>query len=486
MVFKDKQINNLKCEKLKNISSYLFIMESIETIELDSLNDSSKVISTDSTISGLPSVNFGPGADLLMNDKKLNTSSDNVESDINLGDLENLEKELTEDSIKFNIDEPPSSFHQAKSSLFGDDSKIKINILDNDSILKEEDLGTVPNQDTQPSKPINEKTWDGFATFNDIPIGENAKEAKPQMSKEELLREKFAILKKLEDLEKKGVELTKKYNMESSLAEMQGEYETIIAEKEKSNSVKFQGRMLMAAITGLEFLNNKFDPFDLKLDGWAEQVNESIDDYDEIFSELHDKYKTKAKMAPELKLMFQLGGGAIMLHMTNTMFKTSMPGMDDIMRENPDLMEQFTKAAVDKMGDSNPGLSGFMENLMQPDIPTPQGPPPPAAVRTQGMFSEPVPDRQADVRISNRPDLSYGRGNINDGISISENYQDTSTQEKSKNIELREEMSGPSDINELLSGLKSKADKNEPLDLSNKSKSKKKNRSDKNTISLNI
>ena len=42
----------------------------------------------------------------------------------------------------------------------------------------------------------------------------------------------------------------------------------------------------MAAITGLEFLNNKFDPFDLKMDGWAEQVNENLNDYDEIFEEL--------------------------------------------------------------------------------------------------------------------------------------------------------------------------------------------------------
>ena len=307
------------------------------------------------------------------------------------------------------------------------------------------------------------------------------------MSKEELLREKFSILKKLEELEKKGVELTKKYNMESSLAEMQGEYETIISEKEKSNSVKFQGRMLMAAITGLEFLNNKFDPFDLKLDGWAEQVNEGIDDYDDIFSELHDKYKSKAKLAPELKLMFQLGGGAIMLHMTNTMFKTSMPGMDDIMRDNPDLMEQFTKAAVDKMGDDNPGLSGFMNNIMQPDIPTPRGPPPPEAVRTQDVYSAPVVDRQADVRISNRPDLSYGRGNT-DGISISETFLDTDVQEQSKPIELRDEMNGPNDINELLSGIKNKKEEEVvSLNIGDKQpKSKRKNRSDKNTISLNI
>ena len=102
--------------------------------------------------------------------------------------------------------------------------------------------------------------------------------------------------------------------------------------------------MLMAFISGLEFLNNKFDPFDLKLDGWSEQINENIDEYDECFGELHEKYGGKAKMAPELKLLFMLGGSAIMLHMTNTMFKSSMPGMDDIMRQNPELMQQFTKA----------------------------------------------------------------------------------------------------------------------------------------------
>ena len=73
------------------------------------------------------------------------------------------------------------------------------------------------------------------------------------MTKEELLREKFKYLRKLEALEKKGVELSKKYNMESPLAEMQGEYETIMDEKTKLNSVKFQGNMMMAIINGIEF-----------------------------------------------------------------------------------------------------------------------------------------------------------------------------------------------------------------------------------------
>ena len=317
-------------------------MDTIETIELGSFNDGAeKVINTDSGISSLPSVNFGPGAEMLMNDKKLNNSNENMESDINLGDLENLEKELNETTFNLDKEENTSKYHENKSSLFndsGDNSNIKINISKTINEPEVEDTNGIglfnfSSQETKPSAPVD-KTWDGFTTFNDIPIGENKTDPKPQMSKEELLREKFSILKKLEELEKKGVELTKKYNMESSLAEMQGEYETIVAEKEKSNSVKFQGRMLMAAITGLEFLNNKFDPFDLKMDGWSEQVNENISDYDEIFAELHEKYKSKAKMAPELKLLFQLGGSAIMVHMTNTMFKSAIPGMDDILKQN--------------------------------------------------------------------------------------------------------------------------------------------------------
>ena len=56
-----------------------------------------------------------------------------------------------------------------------------------------------------------------------------------------------------------------------------------LAEKEKSNSIKFQGRMLMACLTGIEFLNNKFDPFDIKLEGWSENMMENVGDYDEVF-----------------------------------------------------------------------------------------------------------------------------------------------------------------------------------------------------------
>lgn len=286
-----------------------------------------------------------PGIELLMNDKKKDKDT------ITLSDIDKLESELNSLTIDapLKIDEfrePKMEFPRSDPKTdFPRSESIKINI---DPPSVKFDIPDIPKKD--PS------SWNDFKPF---------KGAEPP-PKTDSLKERFTYLRKLEDLENKGVRLTRKYTMDSSLEEMKGEYENIIEEKERSNSVKFQGKMLMACITGIEFLNAKVDPFDIKLDGWAEQVNENINDYDEIFAELYDKYKSKAKLAPELKLLFQLGGSAIMLHMTNTMFKSSLPGMDDIMRQNPELMQKFTQAAMNSMGNSKPGFTNFMNAAVPP------------------------------------------------------------------------------------------------------------------------
>ena len=390
------------------------------------------------------SSNFGGGIELLMNDKI--KEGNRPTSDIDLDDLNNLENELN------NLSDPTSSSSfTPKSSLFGDsfssnNDKHSVRFEDNPSV-----------GESTASSGADSKTWDGFAKFNNVPINPDKQQASPQsqMSKEELLREKFKYIRKLEALEKKGVELSKKYNMESSLMEMQGEYETIMEEKSKQNSVKFQGNMLMAVINGMEFLNNRFDPFDIKLDGWSEQINENITEYDDIFGELHEKYKSKASMAPELKLLFQLGGSAMMVHMTNTMFKSAMPGMDDILRQNPDLMRSFQNAAVNTMSQSNPGFSGFMSGMMNPEPQVSQGNGPPAAMATQGPNSAPPPSgRPGNNTYSNRPDLNMGRNNFqDDGINIRENFGGTNERRQQTQ---RPDMKGPSDISDILSGLKTK------------------------------
>jgi hypothetical protein len=427
-----------------------------DIIELSELN-------LDNDFKETKTSNFGGGLELLMNDK---IKDNKPNSEIDLEDLNNLENELNElsegiPSQSFKSKSDVFNFNSNSNSVNYDDSNnFSGNVRFNDDVNIGLGASAADSLD-------DGKTWDGYGKFNNIPLNpdKNVSSSGPQLSKEELLREKFKYLRKLEGLEKKGVELSKKYNMESSLAEMMGEYETIMEEKSKQNSIKFQGNMLMAAINGIEFLNNRFDPFDIKLDGWSEQVNENINDYDEIFSELYEKYKSRASMAPELKLLFQLGGSAMMVHLTNTMFKSAMPGMDDILRQNPDLMRQFQNAAVNSMAQTSPGFSGFMSGVMNPEMQMGGGNGPPPPLATQGQNAVPPPmGRPGNNNFANRPDLNLGRSNfVDDGINIRESFQRGSAntsgpldfQEKSKR-QSRPEMKGPSDITDILSGLKTK------------------------------
>jgi len=435
------------------------------------------------------SVNFGPGADLFMNHGRVSRPN-SPKSDIALSELKSLD-----------FDEPKSSAKDARASAFGmsipslgssaSEPSIKLNI-DEPRVFNTEPQPINLNTSTLGSSTAEdietEETWDGYKKFNEIPINpsEMAPE-KPKLSPEQELREKFAYIRKLEALEKKGIQISKKYNMDDKLDEMKGEYEMIKSEQQKRNSVKFQGKMLMAAVSAIEFLNSKFDPFDIKLDGWGEAVSENLDEYDEVFGELHEKYGGKAKMAPELKLLFMLGGSAGMIHMTNTMFKSAMPGMDDIMRQNPELMQQFTQAAVNTMGQQNPGFGNFMNSMMPggQNMMPPRGSPP----------GPPMSMREPP----SRPDISMARGNYNEGVNISNQFENI----KSKSSSTRREMKGPSDISDILAGVKTKkvnikatSDNKSTIsvqdlkelqerDLDIPKKSKRK-RSERNTVSLNL
>lgn len=405
----------------------------LQEINLDDVsNDTVDVFSLDNKQN--VSSNLGEGVELLMNDRMKNNKNNEptvttIQQELN--DITELNNAVIDDSVKPVVGE------------------VNHDYKDKGSFVNKPIIGIAKG--TSKMDDISE-SWDGFKDVNHMNIESSASIKK---SEQDLLREKFEVLRKLETLEEKGANLSKKYSMEHDLEEMKGEYEYLINEKEKKNSIKFQGKVLTTMITGLEFLNSKFDPFDVKLDGWSEQVNENVDDFDEIFAELHEKYKSKAKMAPEIKLLFQLASSGIMIHMTNTMFKSALPGMDDIMRQNPDLMNQFTTAAMSSMEQSQPGLSNFMNDF----------------------------SNQKETR---RPNFETPK----------HRKQEESVNISNQNSSMREEMKGPvsANIDSILANL----DQNKNITVQNDSiisadeinslsgKKKRRNNSNKNTISLAI
>ena len=156
--------------------------------------------------------------------------------------------------------------------------------------------------------------------------------------------EKQDLLYKFYRMQSKGVPISRKFNIHSDIRDMRNEYERIKRDSEVNASIRFSRRMLMACVTGIEFLNKRYDPFDIHLDGWSESVIENVTDYDNVFERLHDKYASKVAMAPEIELMLSLAGSAFMFHLTNSMFSNAMPNIRDIAQQNPEIIKNMMQS----------------------------------------------------------------------------------------------------------------------------------------------
>ena len=229
--------------------------------------------------------------------------------------------------------------------------------------------------------------------------------ASTRMNPEEERKKKIDLINKLNRLESKGYTLTKRFTMDNTLEEIQIEYDRLVDAKNLEASLRFQRQILMGVATGAEFLNSKFNPFDWELDGWSESVHENIEDFDEVFEELYDKYKGRGNMPPEAKLMMSLVGSGFMFHMSNTFFRSKMSSVDpsDIFKNNPQLAKQFAAAAAQQAG---PGFGNFMGAAMGVQAPMPPQMPSSGAFyqASNGMVPpSPMPQVMAAQPPSNGP-----------------------------------------------------------------------------------
>ena len=270
------------------------------------------------------------GLDLLANSKKMsniksNQFNDNVKHDeIDLDKNNITNQDEIKDNLTTNIKLEHSNSDNSTSDSDSDDDDDDDNDNNNDYIPE-----NVPH--------VN--------NFNNY-------QSKEQLL-ENILDEKKKILFELERLKKRGIPISKQYSLASNIDEMKTEFENIKKQREVENSVMFSRKMLMAIVTAIEFLNNRFDPFELKLDGWSENVHESVHEYDDIFEELHEKYKSTGKMAPELKLLLTLGGSAFMFHLTNNIFKSSMPQFQNAAVNNPDIINNMMNKSNKSSNNTN-------------------------------------------------------------------------------------------------------------------------------------
>lgn len=272
-----------------------------------------------------------------------------------------------------------------------------------------------PQQEHYEEEEYPEEDYGEYEEGDDAPGGGGGwaqpPKEQPSAGYKSLDEEKADLLNKLTRLEKKGFTINKKLSMYSPIDDIRSEVKRITYSIEVDQSVKFSRRMLIACVTGLEFLNKRYNPIDIHLDGWSESVMENVDDYDGVFEELYAKYRTKMQVAPEIKLIMMISGSAMMYHLTSSMFKSALPNMGQVIKQNPDLVKNMMSAVQNTMANNaeagggapppsdgsyemqGPGvdLSSLMGNIMMPP------PPPMSTSATAPPVYNPEPEIEDDV-----------------------------------------------------------------------------------------
>jgi hypothetical protein len=443
-------------------------------INLDNLEPISlKIDDYDSApSSSSKSVNFGGGIELLMNNSK--RSAGNA-TNIDLGDIGSLENELNELSSGSGGNNGSSN----NGSNNGSETKVLSGISNFFGFGSDKGTGSsgpgpsVPSdsglgQATKETGAGTNKTWDGFMKFNDIPD----RPVQSRMTDREKLRKKRLMMKRLDEWREKGlVGNHVHFNNDSSYEEVEDEYETALEDKKKKESTKLYSWWFMTAVNTIEYANSAFNPFDVNLDGWGEQVSDDIDSYDEIFGELYEKYKG-GKLSPEIALMLRLGFSAAVVNFTNRALSSATPGFNDVIRQSPELMKAFTNATVSSMSQQSPGFA-FANNLVNPEPTGRQGPPPAAVdpraqTKRPGMvFTEQQPAnsginavrgsmfKEAGVELNNN---SFDSASRRPPLAPQPQQRQEMSGLRPEMSGLRPEMSGPKNTNldSILSGLKTK------------------------------
>ena len=282
------------------------------------------------------------GTDLLFNKSKISNEVASLSS--------SLSSLSSQSSLKSNpkIHKIPKINKQNKYKEIEDDDEEEENEEEEEDDEDEEE-NEEENEEEEEEEEDDDEVRSNASTNNEIDLVKKKKNE---------LNEKKEILYQLSRLESKGYKIPGNFSMQTDINELRHEYDKIIRDKDIDASIRFQRKMLMAFVSGTEYLNTRYDPFSIKLEGWSEQVHENIVDYDDIFEELHHKYKAKgSKMAPELRLFISLSGSAFMFHLTSKMFKeSSIPGVEEVFKANPDLMKQFQNAAAKQFIHKNTGM----------------------------------------------------------------------------------------------------------------------------------
>ena len=277
------------------------------------------------------------------------------------------------------------------------------------------------------------KTFDGLENLNAEQFLSSSTFPARRMNEENIMKEKYEILRKFERLQRLGVPMRKRFTLDSPLDEMKMELEFIKREKDADATIKQFCDWFITGMSALEWSSKNvplMKAFGLQLDGLSESAQMNVGEMEDDFEELYDLYGEKMKMHPLVRIPIRTCMMVYMVHLTNQMArKVPIPNIDEVMRSNPDIARQLATAAMQQQTQSmrsapqqpqvpqvSPlsGLANFMSGMVPP--PPPQQTsikPPPTTIKSPVKLPKPqvqLPIQQAPapapIREMKGPDVN--------------------------------------------------------------------------------
>ncbi len=241
-----------------------------------------------------------------------------------------LKKETSETDLYLNMLANPSKSkldtEKSSSSLHFDDNKNKsdtssvrnsIRKTNNNSDVRDSHMSRVSRHSRSSRSSHSSSSDSSKPRYEDVKLSDklDEEEKKPVLTGQQLRMKKIEMLRKLCDLKSKGYKLSKEYDFNSSIEEMEYEYDLLKSFADRRNGIKLYKNTIINFTNLVEFFNDKYDPFGVQLAGWSEHMSVEVDSYDDVLEELYEKYKGAGKsMPPEIKLLILIGFSASAFH----------------------------------------------------------------------------------------------------------------------------------------------------------------------------
>lgn len=333
-----------------------YVKETDTDLYLNLLADSTKIKPMDFVINNKPNMNESENDSFMIDKDAINSNEKNIK-------IIECDENQSNSSIS-SIKQKQMSYKQFDYNKKHSEIKQSNIFAFNDNVEKNKtESSETPVKKTE--KKIEKKT----EVYENIKVESKNEQKVPfvlnvENNVNDERYQKMECLSKLLFIKEQGIELTKKFDMNSKLEDMQIEIKYHSDIQNKKSGIILCKSIFINSISAIEFLNERYDPFGFKLNGWSSNIRANAEQYDSVICELMEKYKASdSKMEPELKLLFMVIASGASHHLSKILI--SNPIIGDTIKNNPDILNKIQSSINQKISPPKPSETDKINKLYE-------------------------------------------------------------------------------------------------------------------------